>query len=225
MEEVIDFDSFNLGGRNCLMLACANGDLERVKYLMSKGGSLDVFDNYGSSCLHLTCFGHHVDVVKYLLNEGMDINQKNKYGSTCFHFTCFGRVTMEVLEMLLNAGSNPNEQDMDGNTAFMYVCWHSDVQAIERMLDAGADWRMKNKGGRTGLDHARRFNKEVVVWLEEYIEKLEISIERCKRATINVLCVGTRKEEMKTLNLNKDVIKIIAKMLWKTRRDVEVWEK
>ena len=63
----------------------------------------------------------------------------------------------------------------------------------------------------------------MAIWLEEYLNKLEISIENCKTATINVLCVGKRKEEMKTLNLNKDVINIIAKMLWRTRREVEVW--
>ena len=92
------------------------------------------------------------------------------------------------------------------------------------LLDAGSDWRLKDKDGETGLD-ARKYNEneEVSDWLEEYLKNLEMSIENCKTATINVLCVGKRKEEMKTLKLNKDVLNIIAKMLWETRREVEVW--
>ena len=228
MEEVIDFKAVNKYGRNCVMVACSKGDLNRLKELMKKGGSLDVVDNSELSCLHHACRGHNVDVTQYLLEEGMDVdvNERSNIGYSCLHYACFRPiVSLDILEMLLNAGADVNAQNNSGTTPFMLICMYGGSEAIKMILDGGADWRMKNKGGENGLDFARSYNKKEVKWLEEYINKLEKSEENCKTATITVLCVGKRKEEMKTLKLNKDVISIIAKMLWETRREVEVWGK
>ena len=65
MDEVIDFEAVDVYGMNCVMVACKEGDLERLKYLISKGGSLDAVDKKGRSCLHISCYENHVDIVKY----------------------------------------------------------------------------------------------------------------------------------------------------------------
>ena len=196
MEEVIDFKAVNLAGRNCVMLACVEGDLERLKYLIEKGGSIDVVDKYQNSCLHLACSGkQNFDIVKYLLEEGMDVNMLNQTKSTALHRACAGETDLSVLEILLKAGAYVNAINGYEDTAFLYLCQHGEQEAIKLFLDAGSDWSLKNKYGKTGLDYVRQFSKEVVVWLEEYINKLEISIENCKAATINVLCVGKRKKK------------------------------
>ena len=228
MEEVIDFKAVDHRGRNCVMEACNKGDLDRIKYLIEKGGSLDVVDNNECSCLHIACRRKHVDVVKYLLDEGIDANVEDNTNDSCLHFACYGfsHASIYILEMLLNAGADVNAHNTSGSTPFMYLCMYGTSSAIKVLLDAGADWRVPDNFDEFGIDYARSCNeKEVVIWLEEYIKGLEKSIENCKTATITVLCVGKRKEEMKTLNLNKDVVNIIAKMLWKTRREVEVWGK
>ena len=225
MEEEIDFEATDNVGRNCVILACREGDLKKLKYFVERGGCLDAVDNHGSSCLYNACYSRPIDVVRYLLDKGADPKQSNINGFAPLHGACCGNVKIEILEMLLNAGAHINAQSRSGNTPFSYVCWYGDEAEVKWMLDEGADWRLKNKKGQTGLVLAQQYHKrkDVAIWLEEYLNKLEISIENCKTATINVLCVGKRKEEMKTLNLNKDVINIIAKMLWKTRREVEVW--
>ena len=227
MEEEIDFEATDNMGRNCVILACREGDLKKLKYFVERGGKkcLDVIDRCGFSCLYNACYSKQIDVVKYLLDGGADPNGIDKYGNNCLHAACYGMVEIQILEMVLNAGAHIDVQSRSGNTPFIYACRFGDRASIKLMLDKGADWRLKNKKGQTGLVLAQQYHKrkEVVVWLEEYLNKIEISIERCRKATINVLCVGKRKEEMKTLNLNKDVINIIAKMLWKTRREAEVW--
>ena len=162
----------------------------------------------------------------------MNATENDNY--SCLHYcNCFApefpgasEVSIfRILEMLLEAGADTSALDSYGNTPFMCICGHASIRILKLLLEAGSDCRVKNKFGKTGLDRARANNKkESAVWLEEYMNKLEKSIENCKTAVIIVLCVGKRKEEMKSLNMNKDIIYIIAKMLWRTRREVEIWE-
>ena len=167
MEEVIDFERVDIDGRNIVNLACQNGDLERLKYLISKGGSLDVVDKYGRSCLHMACYGNHEDVIKYLLDEGVDVNATDNDNCTCLHaYSTLANIKLNILEMLLTAGVNVKAQSINGYTAFMRVCSFGSIAAIEMILDAGSDWRLKNNYDLTGLDNARSYNKKVAEWLE-----------------------------------------------------------
>ena len=128
MEEVIDFKAVDDDGWNCLMLACERGDLDRLKYLMDKGGSLAVFDDSGNSCLHIACVGKHFDVVKYLLDEGMDVNILDDGNFSPLHYACVMGPKLNILEILLREGAEVKARNKYGHTPFMCLCHYGDKE-------------------------------------------------------------------------------------------------
>ena len=52
--------------------------------------------------------------------------------------------------------------DADGRTALHYAAADGDVRVVERLLDAGADSRVKNQLGLTALDFATRYHAKDV---------------------------------------------------------------
>ena len=217
----VDFKALSANGMNCVMRACSNGDLDRLKYLLSKGGSLDVLDVSGKGCLHHAATGNHFEVVKYLLDRGMNPNQPDlDRHETPFHSACSWKVKPELIQLFLDAKCDVDVVSKTGLTPFMRCCWHAKIPAIKLLLDAGRNWELKNKSGRTGLDIAWSGNRRVFGWLTRFLEMLERSIENCKKAAIAILCTGKSKEVAKYLN--NDVLRIIAKEIWATRRQ-KVW--
>ena len=50
-----------------LIFACADGDVDEIKRLLSTGLNVNVTDRYGHSLLWLACYRNQTDVVKLLL--------------------------------------------------------------------------------------------------------------------------------------------------------------
>ena len=222
--ENIDFDAVDVYGRNCLVRACLDGDLEKLKYLNENCGSIDVLRKYGSSCLHCACYNNQIDVVEYLLEQGMDVNGKFNGNIQPLHESCRGKVDSGIVKVLLQAGAEINVKTDIGHTPYVFACLNGDIQSVKALLEAGCDYTVHNSVGQTGLECARfNKNKEVFLWLSGYLKKMQISIQNCRKSVVAVLCVAKRKEEMKQFKLNRDVVGVIAKMIWKTRREVESW--
>ena len=62
-----------------LLFACADGDLEEAKRLLSTGLNVNVTDRYGHSLLWLACSRNQTEVVRHLLSQpAINFNQKDK---------------------------------------------------------------------------------------------------------------------------------------------------
>jgi ankyrin repeat protein len=72
-----------------LHLACVDGTLEVVQYLVEKV-STDIYatNSYGDSPLHIASRKGYIEIVKYLAENGADINAVEKDGFTSLHFAC-----------------------------------------------------------------------------------------------------------------------------------------
>lgn len=68
---------------------------------------------------------------------------------------------LEMLEALLAAGANVNARGIFGMTAVMFIAWGKDtakhMQALQRLIDAGADLSLKSPEGFTALDFSKVF--------------------------------------------------------------------
>ena len=64
-----------------LTFACADGDLEEAKRLLSTGQDVNTTDQRGHSLLWLACYRNQTEVVIYLLSQpAVDLKQKDKDG-------------------------------------------------------------------------------------------------------------------------------------------------
>lgn len=105
---------------------------------------------------------------RYALAGG-NINAVNKHDINGLALACFKTkdfpsesAAMKTVRTLLKYGADPNHQDEDGYTALHWICGSSQMFKIQELcerialtlLDAGADVKIKNKGGITPLDFA-----------------------------------------------------------------------
>ena len=66
-----------------LIFACADGDLEEAKRLLSTGLNANTTDQYGHSLLWFACYRNQTEVARHLLSQpSIDLNQKDKNGQT-----------------------------------------------------------------------------------------------------------------------------------------------
>jgi hypothetical protein len=70
-------------GGTALMQAAGNGQVEMIKYLVSRGAVIDQVDASGVTALMYACWGHQVAAVQVLLQLGADRNRRAGNGWDC----------------------------------------------------------------------------------------------------------------------------------------------
>lgn len=58
----------------------------------------------------------------------------------------------DVAKALLDKGAKVNEVDAYGRSALFYACMHRNLEAIEALTNAGADWQLKDRDNFSPLD-------------------------------------------------------------------------
>ena len=91
-----------------LHFAAEDGDLARVKELVSSGSDVTIFDEIGYTPFHYAVKKEHFEVAKYFLDLGVDINihDEEQIGETplgAVAETC----SYKMVKFLLENGANP----------------------------------------------------------------------------------------------------------------------
>ena len=73
-------------GSTPLITACAGGNIDVVKYLVSKGADIHAGDNEDSRAIHLAGVSGNVEVIWYLLDHGVKVDQPDENGMTALLF-------------------------------------------------------------------------------------------------------------------------------------------
>ncbi len=92
-------------------------------------------------------------------------------------FNAIGSRNIANLKLLIDAGADLNHQDGNGNTPMMYAAGHNWFDTVYRLLDEGADFRIKDKYGYDlayeTIDSSVDPEHELGRWREKVIEFLE----------------------------------------------------
>jgi ankyrin repeat protein len=138
-----------------LHMATADGDIEQIKSLISKGVDVNAKDDRGMTPLHEAADYGQKEVAKVLIARGAIIDMANELDQTPLHVAAkFG--SQYVPELLLAAGANVNARDGRGNTPLHISAgvWHINKALLELLLAKGADINAKNDKGQTPLFNA-----------------------------------------------------------------------
>ena len=151
-----------------LHAAARLGDAAAVRAALDAGAAIDDValsgpGGGGQSALMAASLGGHADVISLLLADGADARVGEKDGYTPLHGVAFqGRA--EGARVLLAAGPNrvPHEPHVgDGIWPLHRACWGreerhaSTVAAFLAAGGPGGDVRLRDRAGKTPLDHAR----------------------------------------------------------------------
>ena len=146
------------------------GDVSAVKYLVSKGESLDSLgENFD---LNGACFHGHWRLVQFLLEEGADANEPlRETGETPLHNSLCkaNRPAYDlVVEVLLNYGANPNLKTLENaetggfmrdvrtkaETPLHRAAAFGTGRVIDLLIGAGADKEARDMNGDSPLTWA-----------------------------------------------------------------------
>ena len=111
----------------------------------------------GKALSQTVTFGH-VDVLKSLMASGAEVNLVESSGINLLHWAAITNRSA-LIPVLVKAGVPIDAVDDFGFTPLMYAATidFGEVDALQELLKAGADRRIRNYDGQTALDQARRY--------------------------------------------------------------------
>ena len=171
-------------GTTALMLAAHFGELEKVKYLVSKGAKINVmtkgspnWSSFNAVILSGIWAGVSDDVscLGFLLDNGGNINVTNDRKESLLMIMVEMVEDKEdnhfynVVKFLLEKGVKVNHKSNYGDTALFTAVDYDNVKVAELLLKYGAKPNYRNKGMETPLSIAKKKNnKELVQLLQKF---------------------------------------------------------
>lgn len=119
--------------------------------LIDAGANLLATDRRGTTVLMQAAACSSVPLVQLLLDRGLDANAARPDGRTALMFTA----NPTVIRLLVRFGADVNAQTETGETALMFRRDHH-LEAVQTLLDLGADPSLQNSSGQTVIDIASR---------------------------------------------------------------------
>ena len=134
--------------------AVKNGDLERVKYLLSQDMSLlNAREKIGHTPLSLAAAYGRYDIFKFLLEQGADVNNITSTNTTPMHSACMHDNT-EMIELLFEYGADSclKVKDIFGEyTPMLRAVQCGSKKVVALLFKKGANPGEKTKEGWNAL--------------------------------------------------------------------------
>jgi ankyrin repeat protein len=113
-------------GETVLMKAARAGDVASVRALLEHGGKVDLTENWhGQTALMWAAIENHADVVQLLIDAGAEVDRAS--------------TKHDWVKISYSEGNVPKTRDFGGLTALQFAARQGSLQAVEKLLDAGAD--------------------------------------------------------------------------------------
>lgn len=94
------------------------------------------------------------------------LQQQDSRGNTALHLCAANGHTTVASLLLTFQTTGIDLQNEGGNTALHWACLNGHLDTVKCLIEAGADVKIKNKGGRMPIDEAESQGKEsIVLWL------------------------------------------------------------
>jgi len=137
--------------------AAANGEIERVKLLISEGADVNVKNNDGQTPLHYAARKGHKEIVELLLAHGADVNIGADYNRTAAEFAMQSN-HREIVQLLVSKGADISP--------LHFALYMKDETKARSLIEGGDDVSRRTPYGTTPLDRA------VVAGFKDIVELL-----------------------------------------------------
>ncbi|XP_065221638.1 L-asparaginase isoform X2 [Planococcus citri] len=143
----------NYDHRTALHVACCEGSITMINYLLHNGCLLHVKDRNGRTPLAEAVLHDHHEVIKFLRKCGAHFVGCLKYiGEELCSAAAQGLV--ERLESYYLAGIDLNSPDRSGRTAFHMAVITNNIKVVEYLLSREVAPKVQDRFGQTALENA-----------------------------------------------------------------------
>ena len=115
-----------------------NGDLETLKYLISKGANIESSTEEGFTPLHIASQEDHLDIIKYLVENGANIESKTNDRLTPLHIACLSGY-IKIVKYLIENGASIESEEKSGFTSLHIACLYNEIEIVKYLIEKGAN--------------------------------------------------------------------------------------
>ncbi|MFF2286622.1 ankyrin repeat domain-containing protein [Peribacillus butanolivorans] len=160
IEEGVDINTKDLEGRTATMIATYNNDVETTKVLIKAGADVNIQDNMKNNPFLYAGAEGYVEILKLTIEAGADPAMINRYGGTALIPASEHGHIDAIKELLTKTDIDVNHVNDLGWTALMEAIvlnngGERQQQAIQLLIDHGADVNIPNRNNVTPLQHSR----------------------------------------------------------------------
>ncbi|MDD9899835.1 MAG: ankyrin repeat domain-containing protein [Alphaproteobacteria bacterium] len=135
-----------------LYAAVKKGGRAATALLITAGAKIDARNETGYTPLMVAASLGHIDIAKDLVAAGADINAVQFDGSGLLIHALHSPKSPDVLQYLVNdLGLDVNGTNLHGSTPLMIAAMRKNPQAVEALIDLGANVHITNKAGENAL--------------------------------------------------------------------------
>ena len=150
-----DLNIADVDGYTCLHYAARNGCCTEVlQAIISHGGDVNATSKENVTPLFRACVKGNKDTINVLLNAGADLNIADVDGYSCLHYAAGTDCCTEALQAIISHGGDVNATSKENVTPLMLACVKGNKDAINVLLNAGADPNIADVDGGTCLHDA-----------------------------------------------------------------------
>ncbi|XP_018300054.1 L-asparaginase 1 [Mycetomoellerius zeteki] len=148
-----DISQANADGRTALHIACCEGDLKVVRRLLKMGANVHIKDRFNRTPLTDAIEFDHHEIIRILLQCGAHLHGDAVLISENMCAAATAGNTKRLQSYLL-AGADLSQKNFSGRTPLHFAALHNRTEAIEFLLDHGADPHCVDMLGQTAADLA-----------------------------------------------------------------------
>ena len=172
---------------------------ETLQVIIDHGADVNATNKKHVTALMLSCYKGNTDAVSALLNAGAEYDITDAKGHTCLHAAVRGNYRKEILQAIIDHGSVVNVTNKQNQTALAIACDKGNVDAINVLLDAGADPNIADVNGDTLLHNAvqKHMDKHTLKAIIDH----GVGVNAVNNEGINALLLACNTEQKESVHL------------------------
>ena len=188
-------------GHTCLHKAVnANCGKQTVQAILDHGADVDAINKYNKTALLIACMDGKIDAINVLLEAGADTNIADTYGHTCLHKAVNANCDKQTVQTIIDHGADVNAINKYNETALLIACINGRTDAINVLLEAGADTNIADTYGHTCLHKAVNANcgKQTVQTIIDHRAHVN-AINKYNETALLIACINGKTDAINVL--------------------------